>query len=199
MKKTKSLLTKDKIKRVAIELFNTKDTLSVTTNHIAKEANISTGNLYYHYKNKEEIIRDIYQDMSLMFDSFNSFETIMQSDDILGSIDKMFDNYSMMFYEYRFLLRDSAILMALDRELKEMFNHNQAKRIKQIEMLLEFLIAERIIKEIPKDEINLKARLHWFVSAYWQIFASIENEITKESIKEAKDVVFKMLIKPYLL
>ena len=54
--KTKISPTKQKIKKAAIELFNNQDTLSVTTNHIAKQAKISPGNLYYHYKNKEEII-----------------------------------------------------------------------------------------------------------------------------------------------
>lgn len=33
--------TKTKIKNSAIHLFNTQETLSVTTNHIAKEAGIS--------------------------------------------------------------------------------------------------------------------------------------------------------------
>ncbi len=59
MEKTK-IDTKIKIKNSAIHLFNTQETLSVSTNHIAKEANISPGNLYYHYKNKEEIVTDLY-------------------------------------------------------------------------------------------------------------------------------------------
>ncbi|MCF6310208.1 MAG: TetR/AcrR family transcriptional regulator [Sulfurimonas sp.] len=40
---------------------------SVTTNHIAKAAGISSGNLYCHYKNKEQIIREIYQEISETF------------------------------------------------------------------------------------------------------------------------------------
>ncbi len=54
--------TKTKIKNSAVHLFNTQETLSVTTNHIAKEAGICPGNLYYHYKNKEEIVTDLYLD-----------------------------------------------------------------------------------------------------------------------------------------
>lgn len=44
----------------------------------------------------------------------------------------------------------------------------------------------------------MRAKLHWFISAYWQIFASTSGEITKDSIKEAKDMVFKLHIYPFL-
>ncbi len=49
--------TKDRIARTAIGLFNERGTAAVSTNHIAEEMGISPGNLYYHYRNKEEIIR----------------------------------------------------------------------------------------------------------------------------------------------
>jgi AcrR family transcriptional regulator len=45
MKKIK-IDTKTKIANSAKKLFNEQETLSVTTNHIAKETGISPGNLY---------------------------------------------------------------------------------------------------------------------------------------------------------
>ncbi len=54
MQKIKKSKTKEKIKQVSIKLFNENETLSITTNHIAKEAGISPGNLYYHYKIKRK-------------------------------------------------------------------------------------------------------------------------------------------------
>ena len=198
MKEQKKSITKEKIKKSAIELFNTQETLSVTTNHIAKNAGISSGNLYYHYKNKEEIIREIYQEMSSTFVSFNSFEKILLSDNPLKELSSMFDLYGELFWQYRFLMRDSAVLIAIDPELKSMFAKNQDIRISQIEGLIKYLISEDIIEGIPKDEIPMRAKLHWFISAYWQVFTSTSTEITKESIKEAKEVIFKLQIYPFL-
>lgn len=132
MQTKKRSLTKDKIKKSAIELFNTQETMSVTTNHIAKKAGISAGNLYYHYKNKEEIIREIYKDMSATFESYNSFEQILLSDNPISELSSMFDKYGEMFWEYRFLMRDSALLMAIDSELKEMFVKNQEKEFHKL-------------------------------------------------------------------
>lgn len=190
--------TKERIKRAAIELFNDRDTLSINTNHIAKAAGMSPGNLYYHYANKEEIIREIYLEMSETFESFRSFEMIITDENPLRVMDKAFDRYGEMFWEYRFLMRDAPVLMALDGELKSLFTANQEKRISQIAGLIEYLIREEILENIPEEEIAVRARLHWFISAYWQVFASTTGEVTKESITEAKEVVFKIHIIPFL-
>ena len=196
--KKKISATKEKIKKAAIRLCNEGDSLSVTTNHIAKELGISPGNLYYHYKNKEEILREIYADMSATFESFNSFERILQSQNPLKEMQSMFERYGELFWEYRFLMRDSALLMALDPELKGMFAANQAKRIGQIESLLKFLIHEEILEKIPKEQIPKRAKMHWFISAYWQVFVSTYDVISKESINEAKEMVFELQIYPFL-
>lgn len=189
---------KERIKEAAIALFNENDTLSINTNHIAKAAGMSPGNLYYHYANKEAIIREIYQEMSATFESFKSFETILTSENPLKVMDTVFDRYGELFWEYRFLMRDAPVLMALDAELKSVFTANQEKRIAQITGLIKYLISEEILENIPKEEIPMRARLHWFISAYWQIFASTTGEVTRESIKEAKEVVFKIHISPFL-
>jgi len=198
MSSTKKISTKSRIKEAAISLFNEKETLSVTTNHIAAAAGISPGNLYYHYKNKEAIIREIYQEMSGTFESFNSFEAVLTSANPLQVLDRVFSRYGDLFWEYRFLMRDAPVLMALDPELKAAFSANQEKRIVQIAGLLRYLISEGIVEKIPHDEIPLRARLHWFISAYWQVFASTCGEVTRDSIREAREVVFRIHILPFL-
>ena len=57
--------TKKLILQTATTLFNQRGTAKVSTNHIAEEAGISPGNLYYHYKDKLHIIREIYEQMIL--------------------------------------------------------------------------------------------------------------------------------------
>jgi len=51
---------KEAILEAALQLFNENNTQSATTNHIAKSMGISPGNLHYHYKNREEIVRLLY-------------------------------------------------------------------------------------------------------------------------------------------
>ena len=190
--------TKTKIKNSAIHLFNTQETLSVTTNHIAKEAGISPGNLYYHYKNKEEIVTDLYLDLSKRFEEINSFENILLSSNPIKVLDDTFELMGEIFYEYRFLLRDSMVLIALYPSFKENFVRNQEKRIKQIKSLLQFLLKENIIQYEENINLERRAKMHWFITAYWQSFASSTGNVSRESIKEAKEIFFEFMIYPFL-
>ena len=52
--------TRDRIIQASLEMFNEQGERNVTTNHIASKLGISPGNLYYHFKNKQQIIYDIY-------------------------------------------------------------------------------------------------------------------------------------------
>ena len=58
-------LTRSRILKAATTLFNEQGTVAVNTHHIAGEAGISPGNLYYHFKNKDEIIRQIFRGMDI--------------------------------------------------------------------------------------------------------------------------------------
>jgi AcrR family transcriptional regulator len=198
MEKRKKSKTKEKIKKAAIELFNDSDTLSTSTNHIASYTGISPGNLYYHYKDKEDIIKDIYSDMSEKFESFNSFELILNSDNPLKVLDEMFFKYGELFLEYRFMMRDMNTLIALYPELKEMFLIRQEKRIEQIESLIRYFISLGIFEDTSDEEINLRARLNWFISSYWHFFSQTTGKSLEEAIVESKEIVFKINIYPYL-
>ncbi|MEV9500018.1 TetR/AcrR family transcriptional regulator [Aliarcobacter butzleri] len=194
----KESVSKKKIKKYALDLFNEKDTFSITTNHIALCAKISTGNLYYHYKNKEDIIIDIYEEMIEEFESLKSFEKILNSQNPLEELSKMYDLYLDIFWDYRFLMRDSSVLLSTLPKFKEVFIQRQNLRISEIKMLIEYFISKEIFKQMSEDEILLSAKLNWFISTYWQNFISINEVITKESFKEAKDVIFKININPFL-
>ena len=194
----KESITKKKIKKQALELFNEKDTFSISTNHIAVATKISSGNLYYHYKNKEDIILDIYQDMIEKFEEINSFEKILNSEDPLEELSHLYDLYLDIFWEYRFIMRDSSVLLSTLPKLKEVFIQRQNIRIAQIKGLIEYFISKEIFRQMSEDEILLCVKLNWFISTYWQNYISINEEITKESFKEAKDVIFKININPFL-
>jgi AcrR family transcriptional regulator len=55
---------KDRIQRAALLLFNQAGVATVTTNHLAAHLGMSPGNLYFHYRNKEEIVRDLFSSMT---------------------------------------------------------------------------------------------------------------------------------------
>jgi len=57
------MTTKQKIINQAIESYNTYGLTNITSRDIAKLLNISPGNLDYHFKNKEALLKAIYEQL----------------------------------------------------------------------------------------------------------------------------------------
>lgn len=100
----KALKTKDRILQISLQLFNERGERSVTTNHIAAELGISPGNLYYHFRNKHEIIKELmhqYQVETLEMLSLPEDRPLTTNDKI-----NYFQVLSGQLWNYRFIHRD---------------------------------------------------------------------------------------------
>lgn len=111
--------TKDKIIQGSIELFNQQGERNVTTNHIAEHIGISPGNLYYHYRNKDDIIRSIYKlyekNLDQMFQPKDANSSGM--DEMMYYLDRVF--YSM--WQFRFFYANLPDILARDSELHKRY------------------------------------------------------------------------------
>lgn len=102
-----------KIKRLSRVLFNEFGTANVTTNNIADRMGISPGNLYYHFPNKEKIIRDIFHEFVVenSNDFANRFSNLLQSGQFVDALIHVLE----LFHAYRFLFRDISYIISRDR------------------------------------------------------------------------------------
>ena len=53
--------TYNRIVDASLVLFNEEGERNISTNHIAAHLSISPGNLYYHFRNKDEIIMQLFK------------------------------------------------------------------------------------------------------------------------------------------
>ena len=113
--------TKDRIIETALRLFNEEGEPNVTTNHIADEMDISPGNLYYHFRSKDDIIWQIFLNYEKKIN-----QVLNQKDVNYTSMEDMWFYLHMVFEviaEYRFLYRNLIQLMNRIEFLKRHFRH----------------------------------------------------------------------------
>ncbi len=97
--------TKQRILDAALTLFNQLGTPNASTNHIALELEISPGNLYYHYPNKEQLIEQLFSNYEEALQPLiqQTFTEPLSIEDIWFFLHLNFE----LALEYRFIYQDS--------------------------------------------------------------------------------------------
>lgn len=107
--------TRDRIIEASLALFNAQGERSVTTNHLAAHLGMSPGNLYYHFRNKQAIIAELFAQYA---DRVNTFLRPPQGRGLTVD-DKTFYLEALLasMWHYRFLHRDLEHLLETDADL----------------------------------------------------------------------------------
>lgn len=192
---SRELSTKDRVVAMAIRLFNERGTSAVTTNHVAAELGMSPGNLYYHYRNKEDLIR-------AAFDRMND-----EADDLWSSpfgpvgidVAKLLEGNLRLFERYAFFARELPSLLYADETLRTRYKKIVARRRGEVERALERLCESQLMND-PGDEA--RARLVdacWVFSLNWLGYAEISGEkIGVDQVRQGALIVLEIL-RPHLV
>ncbi|WP_020618009.1 TetR/AcrR family transcriptional regulator [Paenibacillus daejeonensis] len=189
--------TRTKILTAAVQLFNQQGTGQVSTNHIAKAAGISPGNLYYHYRNKTEIIGAILDQMYTRWDEVWTFaaEEPVTLDGFLG---KLRLNYTLL-WEYRFFYREAIVLLGLDGELKSRHIRMTEQRFVDQAAFARQIAEAGILRGLEEPE-QLRRLLAacWMIANNWLGFVEMNGmEVTEQQMEEGIAVLLTVL-RPYL-
>jgi len=152
------------ILETARKLFNETNTQTATTNHIAKAMNISPGNLHYHYKNREEIIRMLYvqlkEEMSLPVAELpKTIEALNEHEKLLIEVQ----------WKYRFFFRELLFLFSRDIELEKMYIEDNLAHRGRIKMVMLNLVAN---DELQIDDEEALEHLVDSILMSWQFYTS---------------------------
>jgi len=163
---------KEAILEVARELFNERGTQSSTTNHIAKAMEISPGNLHYHYKNREEIIRLLYinmrKEMTLPIEELpKSIATLHEHEKILMQVQ----------WRYRFFFKEMLSLFARDPKLEDLYIKDNIAHRRRIRQVMNNLIINEELTITDEEDIDF---LIDSISLSWQFYSSFLHTIGQE-------------------
>ncbi len=192
--------TRDRILAAALELFNQQGERKVTTNHIAAHLEMSPGNLYYHFKNKQEIIYELFLNYEETVDSYLQVpsDRNLTVEDKLNYLQKVFQG----LWEYRFIHRDMEHLLLAEERLHARYREFFRRCQQKTEAIYQGLNDANIIN-INQQDLEGLALNTWIVVTSWfsflqcNLLSDPEESITLDMLKGGIYQIFQ-LERPYL-
>ncbi|TVP54608.1 MAG: TetR/AcrR family transcriptional regulator [Halomonadaceae bacterium] len=160
--------TRDRIIQASLALFNERGERNVTTNHIAAHLKISPGNLYYHFRNKTDIIYSLFLSYKGLVDQYLSVPEgrALKMEDKMGYLEAVFDG----LWYYRFFHRDLEYLLDSDPRLRKDYRSFTLQCLGAIKAIVRGLEAGSILHMRSEDEREAVALNTWLVVTNWMAF-----------------------------
>ena len=130
-------------------LFNEKGVQSATFRQIAMALEMSQGNLNYHFKTKEALVEALYFELVEKIDE--EMKTMTATYSMLSMLYTSAQKSMLIFYEYRFLLRDIYLIFREHEKIKHHYLGLQEFRKKQFLGLFESMIAQGVLRKEEFD------------------------------------------------
>ncbi len=171
----KSELTQARILDAALRLFNERGTATVSTNHIAVAAEISPGNLYYHFADKQEIIRALHDRYAAAHEGL--WDPRPGGPTGLAGLRANLARGMELAWQYRFFERELLALLRADPQLAASYRDVYQRRLAQWVRLGERLAADGILRPPrPPATIADLAIAVWLIGQSWLPFLEITGD-----------------------
>jgi len=189
--------TVERILETSLRLFNDQGEAHVTTGMIAGALDMSPGNLYYHFRNKDQIVERL----------FRRFAERVEVDppplaDAARAIEDLWLYLHLMLeaiWEFRFLYRNLDDLLARNRRLREPFNRILERKRRMVVALCEGLVRAGAMRA-GAQEIRVLAMNVLLVASYWLNFQAVRGRREAASAEDLGEGAYQVLalVSPYL-
>ncbi len=189
--------TKARILDAALTLFNQQGTATVSTNHIAEAAGISPGNLYYHYHNKEEIIRAIFERLFAEWDV--AFDLPVDRIPTLEDVQELVRTNFTIMSAYRFIYREIIALLQQDETLRERYLVVRQRGYDGFRQIVAALAQAGVLVGLSDPaRVEQLADLCWLISEFWLPTLEVSGAAVDEAqLRRGIDLMLHAL-HPYL-
>ena len=186
------LNTRQRIVQAALELFNQQGERQVTTNHIAAHLGISPGNLYYHFRNKQTIVLELFGQYEQLVDQFLQ----RPQDRVMTVADKAFllEALLTVLWDYRFLHRDLQHMLAADTELAQRYQRLAQRCLNNAQGIYQGFADAGILRI---DAVSIEALVlnSWLILTAWVPFVcSMQKESTDLTPAMLRRAIYQVLM-----
>lgn len=194
--------TKDRIILASLDLFNEQGERNISTNHIAAHLNMSPGNLYYHFRNKSDIIYEIFKNYELMVDTYLRVpeDRNIDLEDLINYLKSIFSG----LWAYRFLHRDLEHLLSSDDRLREEYRQFTLRCLTASMQIINAMERSEISMESPESRKQSQALNMWLIVTNWMTYLKTvhgdeadESQASQQTINHGVYLILEF-IRPHL-
>lgn len=190
-KLSKSQRTKKIIMDTAIKLFSEKGFAESTMREIAQESGLALGSFYYHFKSKEEIVLELYQETQ---------KEDREQFDLIKSSGLSFEDlcYEVIYFKVKYLKpyrKFLGLLLNPNNALSPFAKDTQHIRLESIAIYREIVELSKV--KVSKDLKEFVPTLLWFfqmaIIFFWIHDESEEQKRTLRILRIGTQIVEKLL------
>jgi AcrR family transcriptional regulator len=188
---------RNRIIDAAVELIN-RDGSAVGTRHLAEHLSISPGNLYYHFRNLEEILSEVLLKLEADLDEELSLAPGEYPD--ASGLAEFFIGGAKVLWRYRFFFSSSLDLIRKDPQLVTNYRDFCVRGIAQVDLIL-----SRVLKKnagafaLTRSERGKLAENLWIIWTSWPryIETMLGSDLPQKEILRNHEYL-EFQLKPYL-
>ena len=187
--------TRQRILDAALAMFNSQGEPHVTTNHIADELEISPGNLYYHFRNKDDIIEQLFGGYE---QRMNTALTVPSGR--LPGLEDVWLQLHLVFeciWDYRFLYRDLVDILSRNRRLRMRFARILRRADEQAHAVMRGLVQAEVMRA-SASEVDAASTNILVIATFWLNYAAARGDKDEQTSIRDGIVQVMMLIAPFL-
>jgi AcrR family transcriptional regulator len=187
--------TRERILETSLVLFNARGEPNVTTNHIADELEISPGNLYYHFRNKDDIIEQLFAQFEERID-----RALVTPEGRLPELEDIWLQLHLVYeciWEFRFLYRDLVDILSRNRKLRMHFARILKRAADSATDVMRGLVQAGIMRA-SAAEVEATANNILMIATFWLNYSHVRGQTDEQQAIRLGIHQVMMLLAPFL-